>query len=57
VLASDGLDLLLHRCDLRLTPCNDRRTERHKPLLVQVVMRGVVVRDTRDALDGVQEGA
>jgi hypothetical protein len=56
-LASDGLDLLLHCRNLRITSRNDRSTERHRPLLIQVVMRGVVVRDMHDALDGMQEGA
>jgi hypothetical protein len=50
-------DLLLHCRDLRLEPRGDRIAERSELLLVQVVVRGVIVRYARDALDGAQEGA
>jgi hypothetical protein len=50
-------DLLLHRRDLRLAPHGSRIAERSGPLLVQVVVRGVIIRYARDALDGAQERA
>jgi hypothetical protein len=50
-------DLLLHRRDLRLAPHGNRITERSGLLLVQVVVRGVIIRYARDALDGAQERA
>ena len=39
-----------------MAPRSDRIAEQHRPLLIQVVVRDVVVRDAGDALDGVQEG-
>jgi hypothetical protein len=54
--ARSNLDLLLQCRDLRLAPRGDRVAERDEPLLVQVVVRGVAVRDARNALDRAQEG-
>lgn len=50
-------DLLLHCRDLRLAPLGDRIAERSELLLVQVVVRGVIIRYARDALNSAQEGA
>lgn len=55
--ARRNLDLLLHRRNLRLVPRGDRVAERNGPLLVQVVVRGVIIWDAPDALDGAQDGA
>jgi hypothetical protein len=50
-------DLLLHCRNLCLAPRGDRIAERSGLLLVQVVVRGVIIRYARDVLDGAQEGA
>ena len=50
-------DLLLRRRDLHREPLGDRIAERSGLLLVQVVVRGVIARYARDALDGAQEDA
>lgn len=50
-------DLLLHCRDLRLAPRGNRIAERSGLLLIQVVVRGVIVRYARDVLNGAQEGA
>ena len=50
-------DFLLHRLDLRFASRSDRIAEWSGLLLIQVVVRGVIIRYARDALDGAQEGA
>jgi len=55
--ARSNLDLLLHCRDFCLVSRGGRVAERNVPLLVQVVVRGVIIRDARDVLDGAQEGA
>ena len=50
-------NLLLHFRDLCLAPRGDGIAERSGLLLVQVVVRGMVIRYARDPLDGAQGGA